>query len=230
MIDHERQLIFMHLPKCGGTSIECALSGSGWHDPARRAEQHLTAGETRARYGAGVFDRYFKFAVVRNPWDLLVAYYTWGCSGLRGSWPWLLRWGRAWGHPFDRTRARLVRRPAFAEYLADVPGHNQRLGFSFSGADLTRQRDSLSIDGEIAVDAVLRFERLREDFDAVCERTGLGRIDLPHKLRSRRRRHYSAFYPPELRDRVGRDYADDVQAFGYRFERAAGSRWRRESP
>ncbi len=217
MISHEHRLIFIHLPKNGGTSIEVALTGEAWHRDGLRQDQHLTAGETRQRYGDEVFRSYFKFTVVRNTWDLLAAYYLWGCSGLRGRVP-LLPWGRAWGHPYDPKRRWLERRPTFAEYLADVPRFNRRLHFSFAGLDLTRQLASLSVDGKPAVDYVARFEDLPNEFRKVCELAHVPPRNLPHKLRSRRTRHYSQFYDDALRELVRREYADDIEAFSFRFE------------
>lgn len=219
MISHEHKLIFIHLPKCGGTSIEVALTGRSWHHPDLRGEQHLTADETRRQYGDGIFNSYFKCAVVRNTWDLLVAFYLWGTTGLRG---WNIPgfpWGREWGHPFDSKRRWLARKPTFAEYLADVPRFNDRLHFSRSHRDLTRQRESLSIDGKLAVDEVLRFDDLPNEFARLCERRGIPRSELPHKLRSGRTRHYSSFYNEELRDLVRSRYAEDIEAFGFEFER-----------
>jgi hypothetical protein len=216
MINHEHHVIFIHLPKCAGTSVECALDGEAWHRPDRREQQHLTAEESCRRYGKETFEAYFKVAIVRNPWDLLVAHYLWGSSGLRGKAPVFARWFRRWGHPFAQRRS--VKCPSFAQYLADVPGYNEHLHFSRSGMDLTRQRASLSIDGQLAVDTVARFEDLPESFHAACRQANIAHCELPRKLVSRRRRHYSTFYSDDTRERVAELYAEDMEFFGYRFE------------
>jgi hypothetical protein len=219
MICHQNRLIFLHLPKCGGTSIEVALTGRPWHQNGLRQHQHLTAVETRELYGAEIFRSYFKFAIVRNIWDLLVSHYLWGCSGLRGRGVSWFRWGWEWGHPFDSARRRWVRRPTFAEYLADIPGFNRRLHFSHTGQDLTRQLDAISIDGQIAMDYVGRFEDLPDEFRKICQLARASPPELPHHLKSRRTRHYSDYYAPELRDLVAERYRRDIEAFGFTFER-----------
>ena len=225
MICHEHRIIFIHLPKCGGTSIEVALTGKSWNSPELRPEQHLTAEEARQRYGEHVFDSYFKFAVVRNTWDLLVAYYLWGASGLLGWIPPGLPWGREWGHPFGRRWRWLARRPSFAEYLNNPASFNKRLYFSWCGRDLTRQKEALSINGKLAVDSVVCLDNLHTEFRRITERTGLPPRELPHILKSRRTKHYSHFYDAALREHVRQMYADDIEAFGFIFEQRSGSRW-----
>ncbi len=129
MICHKQRIIFIHLPKCGGTSIEIALTGKSWHQAGLHHEQHLTAKETRDLYGEDVFRSYFKFTIVRNTWDLLVTYYLWGsvglngqaASGLRGK---LTRWlglTSEWGHPFRKGRRRGWQ-PTFQKYLSPDRG------------------------------------------------------------------------------------------------------------
>ena len=72
MIDHERRLLFIHISRTGGSSIELALCGRDWWliDPASK---HLSAAQARAYYGEEIWRRYVKFAVVRNPWDRVVS-------------------------------------------------------------------------------------------------------------------------------------------------------------
>jgi hypothetical protein len=55
MICHEKKLIFIHLPKCGGTSVETALTGKSWHQAGLYRHQHLTAEETRESAGWRAF-------------------------------------------------------------------------------------------------------------------------------------------------------------------------------
>jgi len=66
------------------------------------------------------------------------------------------------------------------------------------------------------VDAVIRFERLDEDFRAVCERIGIPYQPLPVRNRSSRDDHRK-YYDPHLVDAVGRRYRDEIAYFGYSF-------------
>jgi len=130
---HRNKLIFVHLPKCAGTSIEVGFTGESWSQGQYLHEQHLTAAEARDAYGGTVFDSYFKFTIVRNPWDLLIAYYLWGCWGLRGHADTSLKgrlrrfFGRskAWGHPFRADKSGFGTHPTLTEYLDDSERFNK---------------------------------------------------------------------------------------------------------
>lgn len=65
MICHDLKCIFLHIPRCAGTSVEIWLAGQDWWqiDPATK---HLTVRQARTAY-AGFWDDYFKFAIVRHP-------------------------------------------------------------------------------------------------------------------------------------------------------------------
>lgn len=99
MISHHHACIFVHIPKCAGQSIEHVFLedvGLDWdrRDPLllRRNRNralgpprlgHLTAGDYT---GLGwiprsMFDSYFKFAVVRDPFARAVSLYRYTCPG-----------------------------------------------------------------------------------------------------------------------------------------------------
>jgi len=67
MIDDNRELLFVHIARTGGTSIETALVGKDWWfiNPLTK---HISAKQAREHYGEDVWKTYNKFSVVRNPW------------------------------------------------------------------------------------------------------------------------------------------------------------------
>lgn len=85
MIDHKNKLIFIHIARTGGTSIETALVGSCWSvfDPETK---HISASQAKKIYGDSVWESYTKFSVIRNPWDRIASMRnaSWWhlCSGL----------------------------------------------------------------------------------------------------------------------------------------------------
>ncbi len=90
MISDQHRCIFVHIPKCGGTSIEDLI----WPAPRREADlwmgfidaynnkyqtgglQHLTARQIRTEVGESRFAAYWRFSIVRNPFDRLVSQYA----------------------------------------------------------------------------------------------------------------------------------------------------------
>lgn len=66
MIDHNRKIIFIHIPKTAGTSIEAAF---GIDMELAGAEKHAGPSHMIEIYGRDTWDEYRKFTVVRNPYD-----------------------------------------------------------------------------------------------------------------------------------------------------------------
>ena len=72
MISHKYKCIFVHITKTGGTSIEKSLIGTT--STGGFNSKHMTAEMYRDRY-LKLFSNYFKFSVIRNPWDKCFSHY-----------------------------------------------------------------------------------------------------------------------------------------------------------
>ena len=70
MILISEKLIFIHIPRTGGTSIESALGQKLGND-----EKHLAASEIRKKAGDELWENAFVFSFVRNPWDRMISLY-----------------------------------------------------------------------------------------------------------------------------------------------------------
>ena len=66
MISDKHKLIFIHIPKCAGCSIEKIFNSS--------MMDHQTALEIKSKH-AEKWNSYFKFTIVRNTWERLVSIY-----------------------------------------------------------------------------------------------------------------------------------------------------------
>lgn len=213
-ISHRHKCIFVHIPKCAGTSIENALQMHGsvkdvgivpqpesvldeehlWG----RGTQHLTAKQIRERVGIDVFDSYFKFGFVRNPWDRLVSFLSWKAARRRGR--------RGHGGSLEKKEMYKVLGRLALDRLRGRPVN----------VHLREQwRFLCDSDGRSLVDLVGRFESLDKDWSQVCSRLEID-TGLERRMVSAHD-DYRNCYDAVTREMVGRLYRKDVVMFGYRF-------------
>jgi hypothetical protein len=229
IVCHRHRFIFLKTSKTAGTSIELALArfcgerdiitpvsppdeqlrrelgvpgpqnwraplwNYGWVHwikrirrgrPMRRFYNHIPARKAARLLPREVWEGYFKFCVVRNPWDRFLSEYYWRC--------------------------RAEPRPRLAEFLeTKAPARLHRRGYGV-----------YTIDDEVAVDRLCRYERLAEELADVMRRLDLpGPLDLPQAKSSYRtdRRSYRDVYSNAERDRIAELFADEIRITGYEY-------------
>ena len=216
-ISHAHRAIFVHIPKTAGTSIEAVLGMHGdkqdvgivpYYNQTADLErlygqqmQHLTAQGIRQMVNdERVFESYFKFTVVRNPWDRLVSTLAWT--------------DQKWARGEQLTVAAFDR--GVRELHAAVSGVRTREG----GLRLPPHLHPQCVfvwDGQrrLLVDFVARYENLQADWAQIGGRLGVPTA-LPVRMKSHHR-DYREYYTPDTRRMVAEIYAADVSAFNYEF-------------
>jgi hypothetical protein len=192
MVSHEFRFIFVHIQKTAGKSFLHALG-------LPLGADHRFADVQRAAYGEEIWNTYFKFAIVRDPWDRLVSGYHYRLSGGSRS-------------PDDLARAKLYPR-SFRKFCANL---DYFIGLPNEHMFRPQYQWISDADGNSLMDFVGRFEHLQEDFGVICERIGLQGVELPHINKSKHRSYWS-HYARHTRDIVARAYAGDLERFGYEF-------------
>ena len=221
LISHRHRFAFIHVPKTAGSSVAFALWPHADHADRywmnrglalvgihvnhyapfrlKKFRTHTPVASLQRHLPADVFADLFKFAFVRNPWDLLVSSYHYLLANRR--------------HHRGPIANRLQ---SFADYAA----YEIRRGKMSQSAMLTGR------DGSLLVDFVGRFESIPSDFAYACRRIGV-EAELS-RANATRHRDYRSFYDDQLAEDVGRFFAADAERFGYAFDDAAarGSRRR----
>ena len=226
IISHEHRFIFVKTEKTAGTSIELALSHlCGDRDvitPVVAEDE-----EIRRRAGA------------RGPQNYLIplrsyALKDWGRLGIRRRRAQYFNhasaefirshvgercWRSYYKFSFDRNpwdkvvswyywRHRSEPRPSLSEFV-----HS-------GAADSIRGFDLYSIDGQVAVDRVCRFEDLENELEEVARIVSLPSLPpLPHAKGGHRAdgRSYREMLSPRDRERIARVYSREIEMLGYDF-------------
>jgi len=216
LLSYRYNFLFVHIAKTGGTSVRAALSPLRWRDPlylpqficsrlshltghriASKLPRHARVIAAKETLPHEVFERLFKFAFVRNPWDLQVSSY----------------------HHIRRERPHLMAHiadfPEFIRWKLDP----QRPYQYHVDTSIGLQSDYLKdLHGNVIVDFVGRYESLHEDFEAVCRHIGVKGIELPHKRKATDRKPYREYYDDELAELVANYFKADIELFGYTFD------------
>lgn len=120
-------------------------------------------------------------------------------------------------NPWDKVvsmyywRNRSEPRPTLSEYIQSGRANVASVKGGF---------DLYSIDGEIAVDRVCRYECLQQELEFITERVGLPEVPQLPKAKGTVRvdhRHYRDLLSPADREKVARVFAREIAHFGYQY-------------
>lgn len=195
----KHKILFQHIQKAGGTSIERWLRNNTDGYVLKRKKHHLRSKIEQETD----LDIEWSFCVVRNPWDAVVSWYHF--IG-------------------DRAQRRLkmieYKNPSNENKKRKYdPEYNQKQldyfnkGFeNFVETAPTRSCYPKTIGN----DCVMKLENLNEDFKIIQQKVGCFE-SLPVLNVSSRSRDYRTYYNNKTRDIVAERYKEDIDAFGYRF-------------
>lgn len=223
---HEKKLIMIHIPKNAGTSVGIGLGmnyGGG----------HLTALELKnngyphwegehsedklKQVYIDDWDSYFKFAIVRNPFDRVVSNYEfiksensfWHMINPDGSKP-------VWNesicppkdiHPeYEKTSCK-----SFKEVVKEIP---RRMENSYGWRE--QWPFILDENGNNMMDYICRYENIDDYIHGLCSH-----LDIKYSklltLNKSHRRDYKEYYDDETIEIVSNIYKKDLDIFNYEF-------------
>lgn len=177
--------LFIHIPKCAGSSIETVLLGEPYDDPMNpsiaKKDKHWSCEQAyvsdRKRYRKS-----FIFTVIRDPWSRILS-------------QWIYKRNLDSNHPRS---------------LKDEILH--------PWTRKTTCYPMLHICGVLQPKLIIRMETLHEDYQKLKRILGLTK-DLPHMMKIPHKPFYE-YYTPELVNLVSQIYKDDINSFGFDYNRA----------
>ena len=216
LISHSKRFIYLKTRKTGGTSVEiyferyCLNPAAPYEERHHRDPEisewgvvgsrgyvdqtwfnHMHASRVRELVGERRWGEYFKFCVVRNPFDKVVSQFWYELS------------------PSLREKMQHV---DFATVREDFAEWTKLLRFPTDQWIYT-------IDGVVVVDRFIHYEKLLEQMAEVCghldiawQPEQLGAYKSEHRARSE---PYFSYHTPETMARVRMKYAWELEFFGY---------------
>lgn len=219
IISHQKKFIFFACGKTGTTAIEAALAN--YHDgddllialredfAQRRAAtgkswnpKHARPENAKSFIPDNIWNNYFKFTFVRNPWDWVVSQH------------------------FSSKPEKGKQLPALHKFLEEdvqrVWDRKKRKNLIDEDESYIQYPFVYGRDGKKWVDFVGRYECLQEDFNTICQRLDIPLSALPVKNNSHHK-PYQQIYTPAASDLVATLYKKDIDIFGYSFDDFPGS-------
>ncbi|MGA9271459.1 MAG: sulfotransferase family 2 domain-containing protein [Lutimonas sp.] len=205
LISDSHQFIFVHIRKAAGSSIRDTLEPLSlvkptdtWSKIKSRFlktetdykkyafRQHDDINVAKRLMPPDLFESYFKFAFVRNPWDRLVSEYE------------FIR-----RRP-DHGRHSKVMRMGFEKYIV-----YQSKRFDAHQINMLADKN-----GKLLMDFIGKFENLYEDWNRITDRLGIENKQLTHRKKAGIK-DYNSYYSDESRALVAELWKGDIEAFGY---------------
>ncbi len=260
IISNSKRFIYIHIHKTAGTSIEHAFDPSlQWNDiilgstkygeeiqhiyrQRFRLYKHSTAQECYDVVGAAVWDDYFTFATVRNPYSLAVSAFTYAQKVLdkvitSGRYSYenirpLIKSGqmskrRLWH--WSRFRQpkksnRIFQWPVIKALMESGYPKSSFVGFlqspyAWDDLALKPQWDKLAVSRggtpRIDLNCIVKVEELNRQWPELCHKLKMD-VKLPHLNQSSRGTPWQDFYDcDEVVALVEHHFTADFEAFGY---------------
>ena len=215
LLSHKYNFLFVHIAKTGGTSVRNALQKYRWHDPYYFPQfiaskmsglLHHEVGIKMPRHARIIcaremlpheyFNRLFKFAFVRNPWDLQVSSF----------------------HHIRRERPHLMQGMDDFETFLRWKLNPERPYQYHIDTSIELQTDYLvDLHGNVIIDYIGHYENLQQDFDHVCSEIGIRSSILPHKRKATDRTDYRQYYNDSTAQLVADHFRRDIDTLKYSF-------------
>ena len=211
VLSTEPPFLFLHVPKTGGSSVEETLySYTTW---GFHTITHGIALQYKHWMNTELFDSLYKFAFVRNPWDLQVSCYEYYVkqNNIDMTFDEYIEW-KFTGNILD-MESRLPKE--------DPNVNTEWLRSCFYIHRTPQNYFLIDEEGNYLVNYIASFEKLQEHYDVICEKIGIEQTPLSHLNYSHHRDRdipFQKYYNEKTRKIIENRYSLDIKTFGYTFD------------
>lgn len=201
--------IFIHIPKCAGTSIESVLGMHGAVETVGiepylnqkmddkvlfgKGAQHYSLKKLQDTMPQDKYKSYFKFTFVRNPWERFISHVAW----MGGKWH---KKEMLTKNEVNEAVRSLMTNKKTNEHLAS------QVSYIYDNK------------GQSEIDFIGRFEEIDEHWKRLKTILNIDE-NLPSRMSSEHK-HYSYYLTDSQAEIVGNYYSEDISKFKYKFVRS----------
>jgi hypothetical protein len=205
IISHKHKFIFFPIPKTGTHSIRFAVRPyldeqdeehvalfhhskfniEAFND---RKNGHFSVQEIRPHLSDEIWNTYYKFCFVRNPFDRFVS----TCF---------------FNNPQIKNNPEMA--SAFLKLIAKKELKNKSLFYR------PQQHYLIDRNGDIAINFIGKLENMQADYELICEKIKIPMRTLD-QLNTSMHENYATYYDEELEQLVVELYLEDFQKFNYK--------------
>lgn len=202
MISTDKKIIFLHIPKTGGVSVQIELNKycngndkemyvkyfHGHHIPFKELKNRMYNDNQRK-----IFDEYTKICIVRNPWDWHVSWYHYLKQTPPGSSGYGAEHNLCVSKPFNE----------YIKWLCETKKTTK------GKPELNMIEWAIDDNGDFISDKIIKFETFNEDL----LKYGL---TIPHANKSKHK-DFRSYYNEETIELVRDKHKLDIEHFKYEF-------------
>tara|TARA_B100000609_G_C17203255_1_gene429404 strand:- start:841 stop:1473 length:633 start_codon:yes stop_codon:yes gene_type:complete len=193
----DSKTIFVRIPKAAGKSLSNTFFGC-------LVGSHIKLRDYQIIYNEEEFNNFYKFTIVRNPWDRVVSAY------------YFLKEGGASGSDLKFSKRFLSNIDSFEDFVINHLSKKHIFGY----IHFQPQYQFLSIGNSIQMNHIGYFEKLQEEFNFLKEKLGrfdINNLEKNNVTKSRNFKSYKKYYTKKSRKVVSELYKKDIETFKYAF-------------
>tara|TARA_B110000503_G_C7131535_1_gene406983 strand:- start:263 stop:895 length:633 start_codon:yes stop_codon:yes gene_type:complete len=208
LVNHSKKWIFFHLYKCGGNSLRDTLNNAFKGQTIEMQGVHNLPKDLKLDFdnnlGKGVFESYYKFTIIRNPFDFYLSTYLY-C--------------KRFANHFLYNEIHEKNLTLF-DFIAtyDRVRNEQRNAQEGTNKVCTLSEYVDDDNGKCLVDYIGRLETINESYSDICKSLGIEKDLVPFKnVNADRSKDYKQYYNEETINRVTQLFHKDLERFNYKF-------------
>ena len=214
MVSKTKKFIYVHINKCAGTSIRRFLNSYLFERSEGQVwpKDHATLQEIYYSMDKDEFNSFYKFAVIRNPYDRLGSIYSY-MTHLNN-----------YHHTNSIKPYNMFNMSTFENFILNLPKHKEMAESTSKSYKniISSITDYLSVNGEIKINKVIPFENLNADLKIIQKKLNLtDKVGdrLPHFNQGNKdlKGSYKKWYTSEMVKIVTNVYEDDIKNFEFKF-------------